>query len=130
MIKKIEIKLPSSYLLKIIGAYEDKGHETVSLDNIKETIRQLNKNGLHIYSSNNLGMLLLERGLNMHNSELYYLTCYNSHYSLTDSGKKFLEENVIPAEEYIIVDGESPRSTGFSQRRIFYDTIDKIPFKS
>jgi len=109
MIKKREIQEPGSYLLEIINAYEGRGHETVSLDKIRQTALALQDNGLQLY--NNYNDRELESNLNMFN-DMDYLACSDSRYSLTDSGRKFLDESIIPIAD--------------NKRRIFYDTIDEI----
>ncbi|MCK4926906.1 MAG: hypothetical protein KAS11_00430 [Candidatus Aenigmarchaeota archaeon] len=114
MIKKREIQESGSYLLEIISAYEGRGHETVSLDKIRQTALALQDNGLQLY--NNYNDRELESKLNMFHHDMNYLTCSDSRYSLTDSGRKFLDESIIPIAD--------------NKRRIFYDTIDNIPSKS
>ncbi|NOQ37934.1 hypothetical protein GQ472_03515 [archaeon] len=110
MIKKREIEEPSSYLLEIISAYEGRGHKTISLDKIRQTALALQDNGLQLYD--NYNDRALERDLNMFHQDMNYLTCNDSRYSLTDSGKKFIDESIIPIAD--------------NKRRIFYDTIDEI----
>ena len=114
MDEKKEITLPCGYLMEIIRAYEDRGYKTVSLDDIKKTTTALHKNGLSIYKPNSFGSISIDWDLDMYNHELYYLVCYKSNYSLTDLGREFLEESIIPIAG--------------SQRRIFYETIGNIPF--
>ena len=110
MIKKREIQESGSYLLEIINAYEGRGHETVSLDDIRKTALALQDNGLQLY--NNYNDRGLERDLNMFHHDMNYLACSDSRYSLTDSGRKFLDESIMPIAD--------------NKRRIFYDTIDEI----
>jgi len=111
MIKKREIQEPSSYLLEIIRAYEDRGYELVSLDQIKMVALLLSNNGVPTYDFRDDGQAL-KRDLNMLNQDMNYLRCFFLDYELTDSGREFLEESVIPIAG--------------NRRRIFYDTIDKI----
>ena len=113
MISKKEITLPCGYLMEIIRAYEDRGYKTVSLDDIKKTTTALHKNGLSIYKPNSFGSISIDWDLDMYNRELYYLTCNDSRYSLTESGKELLEESIIPIAG--------------NQRRIFYETVSDIP---
>ena len=111
MIKKREIQEPSDYLLEIIGAYKDRGHDLVSLDQIKMVAMILSDKGLPIYDFKDDDHTL-EKDLNMLNRDENYLRCYFFNYELTDSGKEFLKESIIPIAG--------------NQRRIFYDTIDTI----
>jgi len=115
MIKKREIQEPSDYLLEIMSAYKDRGHELVSLDQIKQVTMLLSDKGLPIYNFKDDGQAL-EKDLNKLNQDKNYLRCFFFNYELTDSGKEFIEGSIIPKAG--------------NQRRIFYDTIDTIPFNS
>lgn len=118
MDSKKEIESPYDYLLKIIGAYEDRGHEVISQHQVKQIVLALEKNGLETFNDYNTNWAL-ERDKNLlsgRKNNIYYLKRLISRYSLTDSGKEFLEESIIPIAG--------------NKRRTFYDTIGKIPFKS
>ena len=127
MDSKKEIELPYDYILKIIGAYEDRGHEVVSQYQVKQIVLALEKKGLETfddYNTNwalerNLEILSGERDKNLlsgRKNKNYYLRRLISRYSLTDYGRKYLETTIIPIAG--------------NERRIFYDTIGEIPFNS
>ena len=114
MDSKKEIELPYDYLLKIISAYEDRGHEIVSQHQVKQIVLALEKNGLETFNDYNTNRAL-ERELEMltgNKDKINYLRRPFSRYNLTDYGKKYLKTTIIPIAG--------------NQRRIFYDTIDTI----
>ena len=111
MNERAEIQKPGDLLLHIINMYNTRGHDRVSEESLIKTIRDIENNEILIYGFS-LYDIEYDFPSNLYElKEKGLLNEEHDYYSLTDSGKEYVEKTMIPLK----------------YRRGYYEIFGEIP---
>ena len=111
MSERTEIYKSGDFLLHIINMYNTRGYKNVLKESLLNTLRDIENNEILIYG---FSLSDIEYDFSNSISELKEEGLLNekfSGYSLTDSGKEYVEKTMIPLQS----------------RRRYYEMFEKIP---